>query len=119
MRVRKCCTLLAAPLLVLSLAACGGGNGTSKEDFVDGYVKVINKLNDEVDEAYTKKLGGCIYDKINGKVDDGTLPRLAKGDNPKDGISQDDQMAFFEAEKTCMGKVGNPPVSMTPKSETD
>ncbi|MDO4887971.1 MAG: hypothetical protein Q3979_04595 [Actinomycetaceae bacterium] len=105
MRMKKISTLLAVPFLAVSLAACGGSDDSvSKEQFADGFTKAASEaqsgaISDE-DKDLTKKLGGCIYDKVKDDVSGDTLKTVADGDAEKE-ISKEDNEALSQALQEC------------------
>ena len=115
MRIKKTASLLAAFGLAFSLAACGGDGKddakVTKEEFTKGYVTGMKSVSKRIPEARLKQLAECIYQKINGKVDDSTMKIIAKGNKSSSGskkketLSAKGQTTLQTASKECVSEL--------------
>lgn len=107
--MKKLAALVSVPLLALSLAACSGGEGASKEEVTKGLTTTMDSalkgmglegLDSKVLEEYV----ACIVDKSYDKLSASTRDTLAKGsteDITEMKISQEDSDLLEKSVEGC------------------
>ncbi len=87
---------IAAPVLAIGIAGCGGSGTVSKGEFKDALVKQAN-LSDTVAQ--------CITDDVFAKLDNDQLVKIKKSTDGKD-ITAEEKKVITDAAVKCVSAGG-------------
>ncbi|MBR6459613.1 MAG: hypothetical protein IKS49_05570 [Actinomycetaceae bacterium] len=113
--MKKLAALVSVPLLALSLAACSGGDGASKEDVTKGLTKTMDYAVkqmglDGLESSVLEEYVTCIVDKSYDELSPATRDTLAKGsteDITEMKISQEDSDLLEKNVEACSDTLVN------------